>query len=262
MRRTSCSASRDVPHLLQCLKRCAASPAVLQEMRRTSCSASRDVPYLLQYLKRCAYFLPYLKRCAVLPSVPQEMCRTSCSASRDVPYLLQCATLHYVLYARHRQSVPSECAAAVPQSADGTLTDAYSRCCTTVLCSVCVYPYEPPLSCRQHGPETSRYLLLLLCPRQLPITDIAADRIMSLKYCHRRLSCQATFPMSTCPLPYVVYSVMRLQVHVLTSAVQFSCDVAAMCKCLQNCAALSLTSCELCCADAVYLRVLCDYCSE
>ena len=40
--------SRDVPYLLQCLKRCAVPLAVPQEMCRTSCSASRDVPYLLQ----------------------------------------------------------------------------------------------------------------------------------------------------------------------------------------------------------------------
>ena len=77
---TSCSASRDVPYLLQCLKSCAVPPSVPQEMCRTSFSASRDVPHLLQCLKR--YAVPL--------SVPQELCRTSCSASRYVPYLLQC----------------------------------------------------------------------------------------------------------------------------------------------------------------------------
>ena len=100
MCRTSCSASRDVPYLLQCLKKCFVPPAVPQEVCSTSCSASRDVSYLLQCLKRCAvppavpqdvsYLLQCLKRCVVPPAVPQEVCRTSCSASRDMLYLLQC----------------------------------------------------------------------------------------------------------------------------------------------------------------------------
>ena len=87
---TSCSASRDVPYLLQCLKSCAVPPAVPQEMCRTSCSASRDVPYILQYLKRCVVPPAVPQEMCRTSLVPQEMCRTSCSASIDVPYLLQC----------------------------------------------------------------------------------------------------------------------------------------------------------------------------
>jgi hypothetical protein len=81
-------ASRDVPYLLQCLKRCAVPPAVPQEMCHTSCSASRDVPYLLQSLKRCA----------VPPAVP-------C-----------CAAPHFITFRTH--VTDSRCLQSVFQSVD------------------------------------------------------------------------------------------------------------------------------------------------
>ena len=60
----------------------------------------------------------------------------------------------------------------------------------------------------------SGYLLLLLCPSPLPITDVAADRMMLQQHCDRRLSCQVTFPLSACAdnwsclWPHVAYNVI------------------------------------------------------
>ena len=133
-------ASRDVLYLLQCLKRCSASPAVPQEMCRTSCSASRDVPHLLQCLKRCV----------VPPVVPQEMCRISCSAPKDVPYLLQC--LKRCAYLLQCRVMPRHISLrSVPTS----LTVGAFRVCSSQLtvlttwwsCTVTASPSVSPNSC-------------------------------------------------------------------------------------------------------------------
>ena len=221
-------------------------------MCRTSCSASRDVPYLLQCLKRCS----------VPPTVPQEMCRTSCSARHFIMFRTHVTDsrcpqnvqllFHCLLTVHSRTPTPTAAIRVVLRLCVSLLTSNKLSSAQTRNCSLI----------------ESGYLLLVLCPRQLAITDKAADRMMSLKHCDRRLSCQVTFPVSTyadhrsCPLPYVTCNAIRLQFHVLTSVVQFSCHVAAMSKCLQNSAAHALTSCEHDCAHTVYLRVLYDYYSE